>query len=229
MKKTIIIIIILLQAAITKAQNNNNQLNPEQTMQAVQILISFDEQFDNGAPESLKKAKFNEFVNQLYPEMSTEDREKAYKVVNWYIKASKAQKTSINTNADWQKQMEAMINEADDKKEQGMQALNVQIQKLKNMSYSEYKSYVTNNGEIYLPENEIQQAYNQMHKNDGKQVPVTPVDKTKITNPIQAIEIIEHPEKHTYNEFKSAMRFLSPDISDEEIKHTWDKLKKNNQ
>jgi len=226
MKKTIIILIFLLSAGIITAQNNDKPLSNEQALSAAKKLMEFDEQFDNGAPESLKKAKFNEFVDEVNPELSEEDRKKAYDVVNWYIKASKGQKTDIQLNEEQQKQLEQMLNETEQKKEAGMQVLNAKMQELKNMSYSEYKNYVTQNGEIYLPENEIQKAYNQLHKDDGKQVKLTPVNKTKIDNPMTAIDIIEHPEKHTYNEFRSAMKFLDPDINEEDIKKVWNSIEK---
>ena len=225
MKKTIIILILLLQAGIAMAQNNDHQLSNEQAMLAAKKLMEFDEQFDNGAPESLKKAKFDEFVDELNPELSKEDRKKAYDVVNWYIKASKGQKADIPLNEGQQKQIEQMLKDTEQQKQSGMQALHTKVQELKNMSYSEYKNYVTDNGNIYLPEDEIQKAYNQMHKNDGRQVQVTPVDKTKIDNPVIAMDIVQHPEKHSYSEFKTALKFLDPDISEDDIKKAWNSKK----
>jgi len=221
MKKTMIILIILLQTGIATAQNNDHQLSNEQAMIAAKKLIDFDEQFDNGAPESLKKAKFNEFVNQLYPEMSGKDREKAYSVVNWYIKASKGQKIDISLSEEQQKQIEQMLKEAEQKQLEGLQAMYGKVAEIKKMSYAEFKNYVTNNGETYLPENEIQKAYNQIHKSDGKQVKVTPVNKTKIDNPVMAIDIIQNKDKHTYQEYKAAFKLLKPDMSDEDIKKAW--------
>ena len=221
MKKTILLLILLLQAGITMAQNNDRQLSNEQAMTAAKKLMEFDEQFDNGAPESLKKAKFDEFVDELNPELSKEDRKKAYDVVNWYIKASKGQKADIHLSEEQQQQVEQMLEEAQQKKEAGLQAVSGQMQALKKMSYTEFKAYVTQNGDILLPEADIQKAYNQLHQNDGKQVKVTPANKAKIDNPVTAIDIIEHPEKHTYSEFRSAMKFLDPNMSEEDIKNMW--------
>ena len=218
MKKTIIILIFLLQAGIVIAQNNDHQLSNEQAMLAAKKLMEFDEQFDNGAPESLKKAKFDEFVDELNPELSKEDRKKAYDVVNWYIKASKGQKTDIRLSEEQQQQVEQMLEEAEQKKEAGLDAVYGKMAELKTMSYSEFKAYVTQNGEIPLPEADIQKSYNQLHKDDGKQVTVTPADNTKIDNPVVAIDIVNNPEKHSYSEFRAALKFLDPNISDEEIK-----------
>ena len=225
MKKTIIILIFLLQAGIVIAQNNDHQLSNEQAMLAAKKLMEFDEQFDNGAPESLKKAKFDEFVDELNPELSKEDRKKAYDVVNWYIKASKGQKTDISLTDEQQKQIEQMLNETEQKKQAGMQALNAKMQDLKSMSYSEFKAYVTQDTELPMPESDIQKAYNQLHKDDGKQVTVTPADNTKIDNPVTAIDIVNNPEKHSYSEFRAALKFLDPNLSDEEIKKAWNKKK----
>ena len=227
MKKTIIILILLLQAGIAMAQNNDHQLSNEQAILAAKKLMEFDEQFDNGAPESLKKAKFDEFVDELSPELSKEDRKKAYDVVNWYIKASKGQKTEIHLSEEQQKQIEQMLKDAERKKQAGLQAAMGKVQELKNMSYSEFKAYISQNGEIPLPEADIQKAYNQLHKDDGKHVKITkqPV-RNKIDNPIVAINIINNPDKHSYQEFKMALKFLKPEISEEDIQKIWKKTKK---
>jgi len=223
MRKIISIVIILLKISLLNAQNNDKQLNYEQSIQAAKTLMEFDKQFDNGAPESLKKAKFNEFVNQLNPEMSKEDRDKAYTIVNWYIKASKGQKVDIHISEEQQTQLEQMLNQTKPQKETGIQAMYGKLAEVENISYTEYKNYITQNGEVPLPESDIQKAYNQMHQNDGKKVQVTTENTSKMT-PNKAIEIVQYPKNHTYSEFKKALKLLKPEITDEKIKEIWNKL-----
>ncbi len=223
MRKIISIVIILLKISLLNAQNNDKQLNYEQSIQAAKTLMEFDKQFDNGAPESLKKAKFNEFVNQLNPEMSKEDRDKAYTIVNWYIKASKGQKVDIHISEEQQTQLEQMLNQTKPQKETGIQAMYGKLAEVENISYTEYKNYITQNGEVPLLESDIQKAYNQMHQNDGKKVQVTTENTSKMT-PNKAIEIVQYPKNHTYSEFKKALKLLKPEITDEKIKEIWNKL-----
>jgi len=223
MKKLISVLIIFLSPiSVINAQNDNSQLNFNEVSEIVKILIDFDEQFDNGAPESLKKAKFDEFVDKLYPEMNRDNRIKAYEVVNWYIKASKGQKTNIPLSDEQIQEVEQMLHDTENKKQLGMETMLGKLQEVQNMSYGEYKKYVTNNGDIYLPEAEIQKAYNQMHKNDGKQVKVTEKKESdQIDNPIIAISIIDNPGKHTYAEFRAAILYLDPNMPEEKIKKAW--------
>ncbi len=229
MKKTIIVIIILLQVSILTAQNENNELTQEQTMLAIKKLIELDEQYDKGAPESVKKAKFNEYVDQLNPSLSQTERNKAYAVVNAYISGSKGQKTDISLSEKQSEEIRQMLQNATQKKDAGMQVLGAKMAELKAMSYAEYKDYVTQNGQIPLPETDIQKSYNQLHKEDDKQVKVTSEKPSnKIDNPIIAMDIIQNPDKHTYQEFRVAIKFLKPDISDEQVNKLWQQKRKNN-
>ncbi len=222
MKKTITVIIILLQISMLTAQNETRELTQEQTMLVVKKLIELDEQYDKGAPESVKKAKFNEYVDQLNPNLSQADRNKAYDIVNVYISGSKGQKTDISLSEKQSEEIRQMLQNATQKKDAGMQVLEAKMAELKVMSYAEYKDYVTQNGQISLPETDIQKSYNQLHKDDGKQVKVTSEKPSnKIDNPIIAMDIIQNPDKHTYKEFQAAIKFLKPDVTDDEVKKLW--------
>ena len=88
-----------------------------------------------------------------------------------------------------------------------MQAMMGEVSRIQNMSYSEYKNFVTQNGQIPLKEVDIKKAYNQMHKNDGKAVTITAQDmqKAKQLTVVEAVDIIQNPNKHSYNEFKAAL------------------------
>jgi len=221
MKGLFTLIIVILFSAGMLGQNNTT-LNHEQTMLVAKKLMKYYNQYENGAPIALKKAKFNEYVDEVNPNLSPEDRKKSFAIVDAYISASKGKKIDLNLTPEQEQELSKMLAEAQQKEQEGMQAMLVKVQEIKNMSYAEYKKFVTHNGQITLPESDIQKAYNQMHKNDGKQVKLTK-KKSKIDNPVMAIDIVQHPEKHNYQEFKAAMKFLKPDISQEEIQKIWNK------
>ncbi len=223
--KQLLFIFIILVFNTLNAQNTS-KLSFKQTMVVAQKLMKYYNQYENGASESVKIAKFNEYINQVNPNLSQADRKKAFRIVNAYIESSKGKTIDMQLTQEQKQQVERMLQETAQKKQEGMHAMHEKMQDIKNMSYSEYKNFATQNGQIPLPEADIQKAYNQMHQNDGKKVKVTAKTTiTKIDNPVVAIEIVRHPKKHTYQEFKIAMKYLKPDISEEEIQKIWNKNK----
>jgi len=223
MKIKFFILLLSLNLALLHAQEQPSGLSQEQTMLVVKKLMDYFDQYENGAPESLKKAKFNEYVDEVNPNLSQSDREKSYAIVNAYISASKGQKTNFQLSEEQSNEIVQMFDQAEKQKEAGMQAMMGKLNQIKSMSYPEYKNYVTQDGQITLPESEIQKSFNQLHQNDGKQVKVVQESKSnKIDNPVVAIDIINNPDKHTYQEFKAALKFLKPDLSDEQIRKLWE-------
>jgi hypothetical protein len=222
MKKIIYFLLILITFTNLQAQIENQHLSEKQVSVLVQKMMQFYQQYDKGAPESLKKAKFNEYIDEVNPALSKTDREKAYIIVNAYIMADKGKNIDINIPEKDAAELQKMLQNAKDKQQQGLEATYQKVAQIKQMSYAEYRDYVTQNGRIYVNENQIRKAYNEMHKDDNKRVKMQE-EKTsaQVTNAVQAIDIINHPDKHTYAEFKSAMKFLKPDVSNEDIDKVW--------
>ena len=83
--------------------------------------ISYFKQYDTLAPESVRKAKFNEIINKENPNLSKEDRNRAYTIVNAYIRADKE-----NDLTEFQLQksdiyfIENLYNDANKLKEKGL-------------------------------------------------------------------------------------------------------------
>jgi hypothetical protein len=226
-KITLIISLFFLSFFNLQAQNNNQKLSQEQVQILVQKMMNYYEQYDNGAPESVKKAKFNEYVDEVNPNLSKADREKAYVIVNAYIMADKGQSPNLKISDEKAAELQKMLQNAKDKQQQGLEAMYQKVAKIKQMSYSEYRDYVTQNGQVYMDENQIRKAYNEMHKDDNKRVAMQKeTSSVKINNAVQAIDIVKHPEKHTFAEFKAAMKFLKPNVTDEEINKVWEHRKK---
>lgn len=214
--KTLNLLFILFFISFSFAQEPIKTEKPKELFQA---YISYFKQYDPLAPESVRKAKFNEIVNKENPNLSKEDRNRAYTIVDAYIRADKGDDIS-----EFQLQesdihfIENLYNDANKLKEKGMQAMYNKVQSIQEMSYEQYKNYVTQNGSIPLPEEEIQKAFNQMHQKDGKQVAVIQSDKMDAN---KAIDILRNPEKYDYATFKKAMLFLKPTLSEQEIQEAW--------
>jgi hypothetical protein len=215
------IIIILLPFLTTQAQNNSQQLSQEQVQTVVHKMMQFYDQYDNGAPESLKKAKFNEYVDEVNPALSKADRKKAYTIVNAYIMADKGQSLNLNISDEKAAESEKMLQSATDKQQQGLEATYQKVAEIKQMSYSEYRDYVTQNGQVYMDENQIRKAYNEMHKDDGKQVSTAVIDTgdNEKLSQIKAIDVLRNPK--SYKEFRQAILTLKPNMPEEEIRKAW--------
>ncbi len=199
-----------------------NKTDIDLTKDLVKSYMLYFKDYDPLAPISHRKARFNHIVDQENPNLSKSDRERAFKIVDAYIRADKGLPVDYKISDKDKKSMEELLGDAQQKQADGMKTMKGEVYRIKNMSYSEYKNFVSQNGQIPYKESDIQKSYNKLHQNDGKQVKVT-ADKPQPMNYIQAIDILRNPKKHSYDEFSKAMRFIKPEISDEDIKKAWEK------
>ena len=185
--------------------------------------MDYFKEYDPLAPEPIRIARFNKIVDQENPNLSQTDRKKAFKIVDAYIRADKGMDTEYKISEEDKQLIKNMWTDAENQKEKGMQAMMGEVARYQNMSYSEFKQFITQNGQIPYHETDIKKAYNQMHKNDGKAVTITAEDKqkSKQLNMVEAYDILQEPNKHSYNEFKAALKLLKPGISEEEIQSAW--------
>ena len=222
--KNIFILFSLLILGQIQAQQPTDQDKAKDIFAA---YMDYFKEYDPVAPEPVRKAKFNKIINKENPHLSQADRDKAFKIVDTYIRADQGLDTGIRISDEDKQFIKNMFADAQKQKEKGMQAMMGEVTRYQNMSYSEFKGFITQNGQIPVKEADIKKAYNQMHKNDGKAVTITPKDKekSKQLNQIEAIDILREPKKHTFTEFKAAMKLLKPEVSDDDIQSEW---KKNN-
>jgi len=226
MKKVILLILIGISINMSLAQQPSSILETN-LGEMLKAYEDYFKEYDPLAPISVRRTRFNDIVNKENPNLSKSDREKAFSIVDAYIRADKGLPVETKISEQDQKEIENMLAEAKEKKEVGVKAMMGEVNRYKKMSYSEYKTFITQNGQILLDEIEIRKAYNAMHKNDGKQVPINGnFKKTKVQNQMEAVDILQHPEKHTYAEFRSAILFLKPDIPETEIRKIWESKKK---
>jgi len=221
--KTRVILISLLLAVQISAQQKIGQDNFQDIFSA---YMDYFKDYDPLAPEPVRKAKFNKIINKENPNLSQADRDKAFKIVDAYIRADQGLDPGIRISDEDKQFIKNMFADAQKQKEEGMQAMMGEVNRIQNMSYSDYKDFVTQNGQLPVKEIDVKKAYNQMHKTDGKAVAITAEDKqkSKQLTIVEAYDILQKPNKHSYNEFKAAMKLLKPDISDEDIQKIWKKV-----
>jgi len=220
MKRVIVLIIGLFFGVATAQQAQKTDISI--TKDLINVYMDYFKDYDPLAPESVRKARFNKIIDKENLNLSAADRQRVFKIVDAYIRADKGYPVDYQIPEKDKKEIEKMHKDAEQKKASGMDAMLGEAERYKNMSYSEYKAFVTQNGQIPLPESDIQNAYNQLHKDDGKQVQVSK-QSTQPMNYVQAVDILRNPKKHTYSEFSAAMRFIKPEVTEAEIKEAWKK------
>lgn len=217
--------ILLLSLLQVKAQTQSS-LTDTTLQSKVMKFIEFVDAYDDGSPESLKKDKYNEMLNLFVGDAGTaKERADAYKIIDAYIKADKAlEKGEVApSTAPQQQTFEELVKSTDEYK-QGEELMQQQYAAFMNMSYPEFEKMVLS----ISPANgkkEIKQAYNEMHKADGKQVAISPADNemTELQKQMWAIEVLKNPAD--YAEFCKAAKMLKPEITDEELNEAWSKYK----
>lgn len=208
----------------------------------VSKLMKFYDSYEDGSPESSKKAKYNDAIDEMSGGTATQkDKDDAYQIIDAYIKADTKKSTdtgddSNDTDADSdqdsgidlgidQEEMEDRANDAQQQAEQGQQFAEEAVNNLMNMSYAAYESYILVMNPL-LCRKDIQESYNQMHQNDGKHVAVDPnCEESEVQQQMKALDILNHPKEHTYSQYRSAVWYLSPNTPESEIRAAWNKSK----
>ena len=222
----ILLLSFLQVKAQTQTQTQSSSLDT--TLQnKVMKFIEFVDSYDDGCPESLKKDKYNEMLNLFVGDVGTvKERADAYKIIDAYIKADKAlEKGEVAPPAANQQQtFEELVKNTDEYK-QGEELMQQQYAAFMNMSYPEFEKMVLRINPA-TGKKEIKQAYNEMHKTDGKQVAITPADNemTELQKQMCAIETLKNP--NNYAEFCKAAKILKPKITNEELNSLWNKRDK---
>ncbi|RKE03636.1 hypothetical protein [Marinifilum flexuosum] len=218
--------ILLLSFLQVKAQTQSSLMDT--TLQSkVMKFIEFVDAYDDGSPESLKKAKYNEMLNLFVDDAGTaKERANAYKIIHAYIKADKVPEKGevASPKANRQQTFEEQVKNTDEGK-QGEELMQRQYAAFMNISYPEFEKMILSINPA-TGKKEKKQAYNEMHKANGKQVTITPVDNemTELQKQMWAIEILKKP--NNYAEFCKAARILQPEITSEELNTLWSKRDK---
>lgn len=226
--KMIILAISFILTCIVFGQVVNAQNTPQvpQSLDSLQNtvmkLMKFYDSYDDGSPESLKKAKYNDAADEILGRTATQKEiDDSYKIVDWYIKGDKAiGKDDGNPQPD-PEDFDEYIENTDEAKA-AIKYLNQQKGMLQRMSYSEFESFALQANPA-ANKAEIKKAYNALHKTDGKQVSVSNKDKkmTEAQKQMWAIDVLNNPKN--YEEARKAMKILKPEITEREMKAAWQK------
>jgi hypothetical protein len=221
--KRLISVFLLLMAfvQVSKAQEKTtNNVTPDEINKAVSKLFEYYESYEDGSTQSQKNAKFDNAFDVLTKGSATsKDKNDAFKIVDAYIKADQKPSTIDETNG----KQNDFIKKTDEYKE-AEKAINNGLNNLMNMSYPEFESTV-----LKLQPNsskrEIKGTYNNMHRNDGKKVPITTADDemTPQQQMMWAIKTIENPKN--YDEFVKAAKILDPKIPETKLRKGWERIK----
>lgn len=223
--KNIILLLFILFSTAALAQNNNSTVLPkslDSLSNQVKKLMDFYDSYDDGSPESLKKAKYNDAVDEISGGTATQsDKDAAYKLINAYIKGDK----ELENNKPQQNTNGQSFNDAIENSQEVQEALKfVEQQKtiLTQMSYSEFENYILKANPA-ANKKEIKTAFNEIHQNDGKQVAITPADEkmSETEKQLWAMDVLQNPKN--YEELRKACKILNPNMSDTEIRKAWDK------
>jgi hypothetical protein len=224
-------ILIILLATFGFAKISQAQTTPQvpQSLDSLQNkvmkLMQFYDSYDDGSPESLKKAKYNDAVNEISGGTATQsDKDQAYKIIDAYIKGDKA----LEQNSEKKEKTDNDFNEAignTDEAKAAMNYVNQQASALQNMSYSEFENYVEK-ASPFVSKTEVKRAYNALHKSDGKQVSISTKDEemTDAQKQMWAFDVLSNPKN--YEEACKALKILKPEITESELKAAWAKRNK---
>jgi len=221
--KTIIVILLatFLIIPLAKAQSTPQVSQSLDSLQnTVLKLMKFYDSYDDGSPESLKKANYNNAVDEISGGTATQsDKDAAYKIIDAYIKGDKALEQNSEQQEDGDDDFDEVVGNTDEAKA-AMNYVNQQMSALQNMSYSEFENYVEK-ASPFVSKSDIKRAYNEMHKSDGKQVSISNKDEemTEAQKQMWAFDVLNNPKN--YEEFCKAMKMLKPEITESELKAAW--------
>lgn len=225
-QKRLMLIGLVVSTHFTFAQTGASQPQSLDSLQnKVMKLMKFYDSYDDGSPESLKKAKYNDAVDELTGgTVSAKDKADAYKIIDAYIKGDKALENNEEPDKEEKEDLDEILQNSDEVK-RAKEIIEQQKTLWMQMSYSDFESAIQGVNPT-INTKEIKEAYNQMHKNDGKKVEIREADNkmTDAQKQMWAIGVLNNPKN--YEEAKKALKILKPEISESEMKAAWAKRNK---
>lgn len=222
--KTGLFILLMFTTSVVFAQTNKSLEIPkglDSLGTQVMKLMKFYDSYDDGSPESLKKANYNDAVNEISGGTASQsDKDAAYKIIDAYIKGDKALEQNSEQNEGDNNDFDDAVGNTDEAKA-AMNYINQQLGALQNMSYSEFENYVEK-ASPFVSKTEIKRAYNEMHKTDGKQVNISSKDAemTEAQKQMWAFNVLNNP--NNYEDFKKACKIMNPKFADSDIRKVWE-------
>ncbi len=220
------LLMIVLFPFYIQAQSSGGYTD-EQLACADRTLRAFYAEYDGRlGPEPVRRAKFNDYINCVNPSLSKKDRDNAFRIVDAYIRGDGGGLLSEDKKLEIRQQLLRLEEQYRRDTTRGMQALNEQLGRIKQMSYGEYAAYVREMNPGFT-DSQIARSYNRLHQSDGRSVKV-PEENPDEMNQMKAIDIASHPEKYDYPTFRKAFLMLDPNIKEDELRKVWESTRKNN-
>ena len=183
----------------------------------VKSLFEYYEKYDGDTSKKEKKNALDKAIDDMAGEgnVSEKDKSDAFKVIDAYIDAdesptqNKPEKTQIN------------FEDRPEVQEKAQEYFDGAKNHLLSMSYTEYEKSIWAANPM-LSRREIKESYNQLHKNDGRAVPITASDDELTDTQKQVNAFNQMQNAKTYQEYKEAINILNPSVSDKEIRKAWE-------
>lgn len=217
--KTIHFTIALLFVSFFFITKGNAQ-NLDSLQNQVMKLMKYYEAYEDGSPDSLKKAKYKAAVKEITDGTATQyEIDESFKIVDWYINGDKAIGKDDGEPQPKPEDFDEFIENTDEAKA-AINYLNQQKGMLQKMSYAEFEDFCEK-ASPFANKADIKKAYNQLHKTDGKQVNVSSQDDnmTAAQKQMWAFDVLNNPK--SYEEFKKACKIMDPSIPDSKIQNAW--------
>jgi hypothetical protein len=87
MKQIIMFITLLIFGLASGQQAQKSDISV--TKDLINAYMDYFKDYDPLAPESVRKARFNKIVDKENPNLSAADRQRAFKIIDTYIRADK--------------------------------------------------------------------------------------------------------------------------------------------
>ncbi len=227
------LIILVLVTSFTFAQVNTTQKENKEARDSINFKVSklmdFYESYEDGSPESLKKAKFDKAIDALPGgSVSEKDKADAYNIVNAYITGDKAleQDTTKKNEDNENESIDEAIENIDEAKA-AQKFLDQQNAMLIQMSYAEFEAYILKISPA-VSKKDVKEAYNQLHQTDGKQVSITAEDEemTEAQWQLWAIDTLQNPK--SCENYRKALKILHIEMPEDVIQKECQKINNNN-
>lgn len=216
-----ITLLFVLIVFVQKAEAQNLDSLQNQVMK----LMQYYESYDNGSPDSLKKAKYKNAVKEITDGTVTQHEiDESFKIVDWYITGDKAIGSNDETSPSDQESFDEYIENTDEAKA-AINYLNEQKGMLQKMSYSEFEDFCEK-ASPFANKSDIKKAYNKMHNTDGKQVSISLGDEkmTEAQKQMWAFDVLNNPKN--YEDLKKACKIMDPNMPESKIKNAWEQKNK---
>ncbi len=221
--KTITSIILILSMFLSlQAQEETPtaeelQEGTKELQDQVKSLMNLYEKYEENTSDQDKKQAYDKAVDKLDTkgEATQKDKEDAFSIIDAYIKADQA------PSQPQPEREQVELKDHPEIKRQAQEQFDAALAHLMAMSYTEYEAHIWQASPM-ATRREIKESYNNLHKDDGRQVSISTADDAPTETQRQVNAFNQMENATNYNEYKEALLILNPNLTDKEIRNAWD-------